>query len=62
MQRYNKHCRKIDPYVKFYKKQIEYYIHTAYELLQNEIGLILQPLENNRKDSLLQYWEALHLV
>ena len=41
MQRYIKHCRKITPYVKFYKKQIEYYNHTVYELLQNEIGLIL---------------------
>ena len=33
MQRYIKHCRKIAPYVKFYKKQIEYYKGTAYELL-----------------------------
>ena len=29
------------PYVKFYEKQIEYYNCTAYEILQNEIGLIL---------------------
>ena len=41
MQRYIKHCRRIAPNVKFYKKQIEYYDHTAYEILQNEIGLIL---------------------
>ena len=41
MQWYIKHCKRIAPYVKFYKKQIEYYDHTAYELLQNEIGLIL---------------------
>ena len=33
MQRYIKQCRKIAPYVKFYKKQIEYFNHTAYELL-----------------------------
>ena len=41
MQRYMKHCKRIAPYVKIYKKQIEYYNHTAYEILQNEIGLIL---------------------
>ena len=33
MQRYIKHCRKIAPHVKFYKKQIEYYNCMAYELL-----------------------------
>ena len=34
---YVKHCRRIAPYVKFYKQQIKYYNQTAYELLQNEI-------------------------
>ena len=29
------------PYVELYKKQIEYYKHTAYETLTNEIGLTL---------------------
>ena len=29
------------PFVKFYKKQIAYYNCTAYEILLNEIGLIL---------------------
>ena len=28
MQRYIKHCKRIAPYAKFYKKQIEYYNHT----------------------------------
>ena len=28
-----KYCEKIIPYVKFYNKQIEYYNHTAYEIL-----------------------------
>ena len=41
MQRYIKHCKRIVPYVEFYKKQIGYYNCTAYEILQNEIGLIL---------------------
>ena len=47
MQRYIIHCTRIAPYVKFYKKQIEYYNHTAYEILQNEIGLILPTFTND---------------
>ena len=47
--RYVKHCRRIVPYVKFYKQQIDYYNQTAYELLQNEIGLILSNLNNRKK-------------
>ena len=47
--RYIKHCRKIAPYVKFYKQQIEYYNQTAYDLLQNKIGLILPNLNNRKK-------------
>ena len=50
--RYIKHCRRIAPYVKFYKQQIDYYNQTAYNLLQNEIGLIL-PSFNNRKKRFL---------
>ena len=50
--RYIKHCRRIAPYVKFYKQQIDYYNLTAYDLLQNEIGLIL-PNFNNRKKRFL---------
>ena len=50
--RYIKHCRRIAPYVKFYKQQIDYYNRTAYNLLQNEIGLIL-PNFNSRKKRFL---------
>ena len=50
--RYIKHCRRITPYVKFYKQQIDYYNQTAYNLLQNEIGLIL-PNVNSRKKRFL---------
>ena len=46
--RYIRHCRRITPYVKLYKEQINYYNQTAYNILQNEIGLIL-PSFNNRK-------------
>ena len=41
MQRYIEYCKRIAPYVEFYKKQIGYYNCTAYEILQNETGLIL---------------------
>ena len=50
--RYIKHCRRIAPYVKFYKQQIDYYNQTSYNLLQNKIGLIL-PNFNNRKKRFL---------
>ena len=46
--RYTRHCRRIAPYVEFYKQQIDYYNQTTYNILQNEIGLIL-PSFNNRK-------------
>ena len=50
--RYIRHCRRITPYVKFYKQQIDYYNRTTYNILQNEIGLIL-PSFNNRKKRFL---------
>ena len=50
--RYIRHCIRIAPYVKFYKQQIDYYNHTTYNILQNEIGLIL-PSFNNRKKRFL---------
>ena len=49
MQRYIKHCKRIAPYAKFYKKQIGYYNHTAYKILQNEIGLILPDFTGNNR-------------
>ena len=40
--------------VRFYQKQIEYYNWTAYNILQNEIGLTLPTFtENNRKKRFL---------
>ena len=52
--RYIRHCRRITPYVKFYKQQIDYYNWTAYNILQNEIRLILSPFnKNNRKKRFL---------
>ena len=46
---YIRHCRRIATYVKFYKQQIDYYNGTAYNILQNEIGLILPSFENNNR-------------
>ena len=47
--RYIKHCRRIAPYVKFYKQQIDYYNWRAYNLLQNKIGLILPNFSNRKR-------------
>ena len=51
IQQYIKHCKRTAPYVEFYKKQIGYYNHTAYEILQNEIGLFLPifPIDKRQK-------------
>ena len=35
------YCIKIAPHIAYYKKQIEYYNQTAYEILTNELALIL---------------------
>ena len=35
------YCIEIAPYVDYYKKQIDYYNWTAYELITNELALIL---------------------
>ena len=52
--RYIRHCRRITPYAKFYKQQIDYYNWTTYNILQNEIGLIWPSFcNNNRKKRFL---------
>ena len=54
MQKYLKHCQRIIPYVRLYQKQVQYYNKTTYNLLQNEIYLILPTLnEPNRKKRFL---------
>ena len=47
--RHIKHCRRIAPYVNLYKQQIDYYNWTAYNLLQNKIGLILPNFSNRKR-------------
>ena len=42
------------PYIRLYQKQVQYYNQTAYNILQNEINLILPTLnEPNRKKRFL---------
>ena len=54
MQKYLKHCQRMVPYVRLYQKQVQYYNHTAYNILQNEINLILPTFtESNRKKRFL---------
>ena len=43
------YCEKIVPYVNFYKKEITCYNYTAYEILNNEIGLILPTFPKDKK-------------
>ena len=59
MLKYLKYCQRIVPYVKLYQKQVQYYNHTAYNILQNEVNLILPTLLKviERKDSYLQSLE-----
>ena len=44
-------CMKIVPYAQFYQRQIEYYNHTAYDTLANDIGKILPkfPTDNRQR-------------
>ena len=49
--RYIRHCRRIAAYVKLYKQQIDYYNQTAYNILQNETGLILPNFNNNNNNN-----------
>ena len=35
------YCIKIAPHIAYYKKQVDYYNQTAYEILTNELALIL---------------------
>ena len=47
--RYIKHCRRIATYVKFFKQQIDYYNQTTYNILQNEIVLMMPTFNNNNR-------------
>ena len=49
MQKYLKHCQRIVPYTRFYQKQVQYCNQTAYNILQNEINLILPTLNEPKR-------------
>ena len=42
-------CKKIEPNIAYYKRQIKLYIDTAYNILKNEIDLILPLLFRKQK-------------
>ena len=53
-QKYFKHSQRIVRYIRLYQKHVQYYNQTAYNILQNEINLILPTLnEPNRKKRFL---------
>ena len=49
------YCEKLVPFVEFYKKQIAYYNCTVYEVLENEIDVILPTIskDNRNKRSII---------
>ena len=43
-------CKKIVPFIYFYKKQIDYFNQTAHGILTKEISLILPTFPKDRKE------------
>ena len=43
------HCKKIVPFVNYYKKEVTYHNCTIYEILTNEIGLILPTFPKDKR-------------
>ena len=43
------YCIKIAPYVDYYKKQIDYYNQITYEIITNELALILPTFPKTRE-------------
>ena len=43
------YCAKIAPHIVFYKKQIDYYNQTAYEIITNELALILPTISKQER-------------
>ena len=56
------YCKKIRPYMSFYKLQINAYNKTAHHILKNEVDLILPKFPEGRKNKrgiLVQLFQAL---
>ena len=45
------YCAKIVQHIAFYKKQIDYYNQTAYEIIPNELALVLPTIERQEKEN-----------
>ena len=43
------YCGKIAPHIAFDKKQIDYYNQTAYEIIKNELALILPTISKQER-------------
>ena len=46
-------CKKIGPYVFYYKRQIKLYNKTAHNILKNEIDLILPQIPSKQKHGII---------
>ena len=46
-------CKKIEPFVVYYKRLIKSYNHTAYNILENEINLILPQVPRKQKHGII---------
>ena len=46
-------CKKVEPYVDYYRKQIKSYNHKAHHILKNEIDLILLQLPAKQKHGII---------
>ena len=49
------YCAKIAPQVAFYKKQVDYYNKTAYEIITNELALITHNLKARKTEERYYY-------
>ena len=49
------YCIKIVPHIAYYKKQVDYYNQTAYEILTNELGLILPTFSKQERQKRCYY-------
>ena len=43
------YCAKIALHIAFYKKQVDYYNQTAYEIITNELALILPTISKHKR-------------
>ena len=49
-------CKKIEPFVLYYKTLIKSYNNTAHNIFENEINLILPQIPRNRNVELSPHW------